>query len=134
VSGSTGMNGAANDAHRLTWAPLSSFTMKSPEYIRKPFWQRAAFHLVVGAKNAGKGTYLAGLAARFTVGKYGDKRHVLWIACGEDSHSIDVRPRIEAAGGDANLVHVVARGRVKLPEDVEEIRRKAQELGDVALS
>jgi hypothetical protein len=68
-----------------------------------------------------------------TCGELGDKERVIWIASGEDSHAIDVRPRILAAGGDDTLVTIVVRGRVKLPDDVGEIRRKASELGDVGL-
>jgi AAA domain len=118
---------------KITWGQLSDVAMKSIRFADKPLWQRGAFHLVCGMKGAGKGTYLSNLAARVTRGELGPNCRVIWIASGEDSHAIDVRPRILAAGGDDTLVTYVHRGHIKLPDHVEEIRRKALELVDVGL-
>src|SRR5260370_1444416 len=80
--------------------PLSDVEMLPIRYVDKPLFQADAFHLVAGKKNAGKGTFLSHVAARVTRGEFGDKKNVIWIAAGEDSLALDVRPRIEAAGGD----------------------------------
>ena len=44
----------------LAWKPLSEIDMRPIVFLDKPVWQEAAFHLLVGRKNSGKGTYLAG--------------------------------------------------------------------------
>jgi len=117
----------------LGWKPLSEIDTRPIVFLDKPVWQEAAFHLVVGRKNSGKGTYLAGEAARVTRGELGARRNVMWIASGEDSYAIDVRPRIEAAGGVVENVTVLDRGRLVLPDHVNEILYKAKEIGDVGM-
>ena len=57
----------------------------------------------------------------------------MWIASGEDSYAIDVRPRIEVAGGVVDNVTVLTQGRLILPNHVDEIRREAEEIGGVGL-
>jgi hypothetical protein len=47
----------------IVWGSLAEVEMKSIRYADRPFFQFAAFHLVVGEKNAGKGTLLSSLAA-----------------------------------------------------------------------
>jgi AAA domain len=64
---------------------LADVEMRPIEYIEKPFFQKNAFHLLVGKKNAGKGTFLSNVAARVTRGELGQKRNVIWIVGGEDS-------------------------------------------------
>jgi hypothetical protein len=117
----------------IVWTNLGEIEMKPIRFADKPVWQCAAFHLVVGRKNTGKGTMLADLAARVTRGELGPKRHVLWIANGEDSYAIDVKPRIVVAGGDPSLVTVASDGRVRLPNDAGQIEQEALELGGVGL-
>jgi AAA domain len=102
-------------------------------YVEKPYLQAAAFHLLAGIKNAGKGTWLALQAARVTRGELGERRHVLWIALGEDSYAIDVKPRILAAGGDPVHVTVLQGSTFLLPDHAVELERKAAELGDVGM-
>lgn len=117
----------------LEWKQLSDITVRPLEFVRKPFLQAAAFHLLVGVKNAGKGTWLAHWAAQVTQGLLGDHSNVIWVAIGEDSYSMDVRPRIEAAGGDPAKVTVLVKGRLTLPTDAEELGRVASVIGDVGL-
>jgi hypothetical protein len=52
----------------LEFRQLAAVEMRSIEWLDRPLFQRAAFQLVVGRKGAGKGTYLAGLAARASQG------------------------------------------------------------------
>ncbi len=117
----------------LTWTPLSEIAMRPIVFRDKPIWQADAFHLLAGRKNAGKGTYIAGEAARVTRGELGERKTVLWIASGEDSYAIDVRPRIEAAGGLVERVRVLERGQLVLPKHVNEIRLAAEDSSDVGM-
>jgi hypothetical protein len=117
----------------LAWKPLSEIDPRAIVFADKPVWQEAAFHLLVGRKNSGKGTYLAGEAARVTRGELGVRRNVMWIASGEDSYAIDVRPRIEAAGGLVENVTVLHQGRLILPDHINEIKEAAKAIGDVGM-
>ena len=110
--------------------PLSDVDMLPIRFVDKPLFQADAFHLVVGKKNAGKGTFLSHVAARVTLGEFGKKKNVIWIAAGEDSLALDVRPRIEAAGGDVDKVYYppfVPR----LPAETGLLQKWAEELGGV---
>jgi hypothetical protein len=123
----------SNEMRReLVFRPLSDIETKPIVFLDKPIWQEAAFHLLVGRKNSGKGTWLAGEAARVTRGELGDRTHVIWIANQEDSYGIDVRPRIEAAGGIVENVTVVI-GRLTLPDDALSLVEKAFEIGNVGM-
>jgi hypothetical protein len=115
------------------WDRLVNVERKPIRFNDKPLYQQAAFHELVGIKNAGKGTLIAYEAARVTRGELGDRRSVIWIASGEDSPAIDVRPRLEAAGGDPARVTILRKGRLVLPDHVDELERVARECGDVGL-
>lgn len=119
-------------SNALAWKPLSEIDARPIVFLDKPVWQQAAFHLLVGRKNSGKGTFLAGEAARVTRGDLGGRRNVIWIASGEDSYAIDVRPRIEAADGLVENITVL-QNKLLLPTHVNDLYRKAQEIGDVGL-
>jgi VirE N-terminal domain/AAA domain len=113
---------------------LSTVAMMPIVFIDKPLFQANAFHLLVGKKNAGKGTFLSSVAARFTRGELGEKRNVLWIAAGEDSLGLDVHPRIVAAGGDAARVFCPeASYTTRLPADIPLIRQWIEQIGNVGL-
>src|SRR5207249_204317 len=100
------------------------------EWLDKPLWQRAAFQLVVGRKGAGKGTYLAGLAARASRGELLDHPVNVLVVATEDSDEIDVKPRVVAAGGDPERIHTLV-GELRLPQDIPALRAAALEIGDV---
>jgi hypothetical protein len=114
------------------WGTLAEVEMKPIRFVDKPLWQAGAFHLLVGEKGCGKGTYLALLTAQFTRGELGEKCSVIWVAAGEDSLSLDVKPRIVAAGGNPELV-IWPKERLLLPSCVEDIRLLGKTLGDVGL-
>ena len=122
-----------NAREERAWRRLSTVEMLPIRFVDKPLFQAAAFHLLVGKKSVGKGTFLAHLAARYTRGELGDKRSVLWIAAGEDSLSIDVLPRIIAAGGDPERIDYPHDFVPKLPTEVGLIQKRAEEIGDVGL-
>jgi AAA domain len=117
----------------LVFGDLSEITMRPIVFADKPLLQASAFHLLAGRKGVGKGTWLASVAARVTLGELGPNRCVIWIALGEDSYEIDVKPRIVAAGGKPKLVKYLQRGRLRLPDDLQTPLRKAREFGDVGL-
>jgi hypothetical protein len=115
----------------LTWERLSEIEMRSIVFLDKPLWQASAFHLNVGRKGVGKGTVQADLAARVTRGELGQKRNVVWIGS-EDSASIDIKPRIVAAGGAAKRVALI-KDWIQLPRDIEKLGNTLVEIGEVGL-
>jgi AAA domain len=115
----------------LGWDWLTAFATKPVVFLDRPFWQADAFHLKVGRKGVGKGTSLADLAARFSRGEMGPKRRVVWIGS-EDSVSIDVKPRVLAAGGDPAQIAVV-KDWLQLPRDIPRLEAMVDEVGDVGL-
>jgi VirE-like protein/AAA domain-containing protein len=117
--------------NKPTLVQLSTVAMLPIEFIDKPLFQANAFHLLVGKKNAGKGTFLSAIAARFTRGELGAKCNVIWIAAGEDSLAVDVHPRIKAAGGDADRVYCPKGPIPKLPSDINLLRQWISEVGEV---
>ena len=90
--------------------------MRSIEWLDKPLLQGSAFHLVAGPKGVGKGTWLARKIADTTQGRLGPKRNVLIVST-EDSASIDLKPRLVAAGADHTRWHLVIEELV-LPRDL----------------
>jgi hypothetical protein len=117
---------------QLTATRLSDIQMRSIEWLDKPLWQRSAFHLFVGRKGVGKGTYLAMLMAKMTRGELYDKPMNALIISTEDSASIDVKPRVIAADGDDQRIHVVNE-HLKLPDDIPALRDLALEIGDIGM-
>lgn len=110
----------------LSATPLAEITMRSIEWLERPLWQRSAFQLLAGPKGAGKGTYLAGLAARVS-----RSANVLFVSS-EDSTEIDLKPRLVAADAVIERCFVIQR-HVRLPDDVGGLRALALELGGVGL-
>jgi hypothetical protein len=120
------------EPRQLSVRRLADVEMRSIEWLDRPLFQRAAFHLVAGKKGAGKGTYLAGLAARASLGGlFGRPMNVLLVAS-EDSDEIDVKPRVRAAGGDESRIYSVD-DELLLPRDIETLKQTALALGDVGL-
>ena len=105
--------------------------MRSIEWLDKPLLQGSAFHLAAGPKGVGKGTWLARKIADTTQGRLGPKRSVL-IVSSEDSASIDLKPRLVAAGADHTRWHLVVE-ELMLPRDLYRIEALAGRLGDVGL-
>lgn len=104
---------------------------KSITWMEKPFLQFSAFHLAAGPKGVGKGTWLAKTTAKMTQGIYGGPRNVVFVSS-EDSASIDLKPRLTAAGADLERVHVIVEN-ITLPDDIGRLRALALEIGDVGL-
>ena len=116
----------------LRFRRLDTVAMRSISFLDRPLWQRAAFELIIGRKGVGKGTYVAGLAARVTRGELYEQPMNVLILASEDSDEIDVKPRIVAAGGDPARIHTLDEAML-LPRDVPRLRAAALEIGDVGL-
>ena len=106
-------------------------TMRSIDWLDKPFLQRSAFELFVGPKGCGKGTLLARIAAYFTQGVYGNNTHVIYVSS-EDSMEVDSVPRLHAAAADLTCVTFVTR-TIRLPDDIPWLEQLANQLGNVGL-
>jgi hypothetical protein len=134
IFGEAGDAGDAGDARKqntrrqgLVATPVADVSMRSIRWLEKPLWQRAAFELLAGPKGSGKGTYQAALAARLSQAGMSS----LFIVS-EDSVEIDLKPRLVAAGAVLERVFVI-RQHVRLPNDIDELRRLAQEIERLAL-
>jgi len=116
---------------QLRTVALDQVVLRSIEWLEKPLIQGSAFSLVAGPKGVGKGTWIAGQAAKMSRGDFGRPRNVL-IVSSEDSASIDLAPRLRAAGADLTRIRLVV-DRFTLPVDLERLRELAVEAGDVGL-
>jgi hypothetical protein len=126
------MTNPACEPFTLAAVRLSEITMRSIEWVDRPFLQRGAFHILAGKKGAGKGTWIARQTARATTGElFGVPKNVLILAS-EDSNAIDLKPRITAAGGDDSRVYSVG-GSVVLPDHIPALRQTAEQYGDIGL-
>jgi hypothetical protein len=57
---------------------------------------------------------------------------VLWIAAGEDSYSMDVKPRLIAAAGIPERFFYPAES-IRLPVDIPALKRAIRRIGNVGL-
>lgn len=105
---------------------LDTIKPKSVIWHWKPFVQQSAFHLLAGRGGAGKGSWLALMTAAMTRGEsehlHGEPRNVIIVAS-EDSASVDLVPRIMAAGGILSRVFLL-KHTLLLPRDVGLLERK----------
>lgn len=121
-----------DDASRpLKTIRASAVTMRSIRWLDKPLLQASAFELLAGAKGAGKGTYVARVAAGTTRGVYGRPRNALMVSS-EDSDAIDTVPRLVAAGADLERVELIDEPFL-LPKDLFRLEDRARATGDVGL-
>jgi hypothetical protein len=116
------------EKRKLQTRPLTDVQPRSIEWLEKPLWQRSAFQLLVGPSGVGKGTYLAGLAARVT--RQG--ANVLFIST-EDSAAIDLVPRLTAAEADLSKCHIPQTMHVKFPADLDLLEEAAKDIGGIGL-
>ena len=90
--------------------------------------------LVAGIGGLGKSTWLAGVAARLSRGELLDGPAATIIVSFEDAAEEGLRPRLQAAEADLQLVQQPvlggeALGAVTLPQDVGELTRLVVEVG-----
>lgn len=94
-------------------APLTEFASQPIDWLWPAWLPRGVVTLMDGNPGVSKSTLVADLAARITIGgewpdgtSVGDVGRVMWITTEDDPGRV-LRPRIEAAGGDASLVRFV---------------------------
>jgi hypothetical protein len=105
--------------------------MRSIEWLDKPLLQGSAFHLIAGPKGVGKGTWTARMIAAMTQGIYGTRKDVL-IVSSEDSASIDLKPRLVAAGADHTGWRLIIEN-ILLPRDLYRLEDLATETTNVGM-
>jgi hypothetical protein len=138
VMAAAGEHGAAAVAkaetgRKMKFSSITQLEMEAIRFVAYPLLQASAFHILVGKKALGKGTFLAGVAARFTRAELGPESNVLWISCGEDSYSLDVKPRLIAAGGVTDNFYYPEGCFFRLPNDVPSLQEEALRIGNVGL-
>lgn len=104
---------------------LSDVDLVEVAWHWKPYVQVGTFHLLAGDGKVGKGVWLAGLAAAITRGLTDatDEPQNVLVVASEDSASIDLKPRIIAAGGDPSRVVILQR-HLLLPRDIGYLEEK----------
>ncbi len=109
--------------------PVSGFERERVDFLepgRVPF---GAVTVLAGDPGLGKSLKTISQAARLSRGELTGKPEVALIATAEDSIAATVRPRLEAAGADLDLVQIVQLVRdgfpdgLRLPDDVQELDR-----------
>lgn len=122
---------SSDESSELGIVRASLVRPRSIEWLSKPLLQASAFTLLAGPKGAGKGTWLARVIGKMTRGEYGGKTHAILVTS-EDSHEIDVVPRLIAAHANLDNVHLVTRD-FRLPRDLDVLRDEAVKIGNVGL-
>lgn len=137
----TGRTGTA--VTELEDAPLTEFASEPVRWLWDAWLPRGVVTLMDGNPGVSKSTLVADLVARITTGRgwpdgsAGDGRpgRAMWITTEDDPGRV-LRPRIEAAGGDASLVRFV-KGEVVFPSGAgpftDLVVRRAAEAEGLAL-
>ena len=122
-----------NDPHvfrRIALIPASSVAAERVEWLMDCWIPRRSLTLLAGREGLGKSTIACDIAARATRGELDNKEpmNVIYLQT-EDSRSMTVRPRLEAAGADLDRVHFVEvtitdaegaiEGSLDLPNDFD---------------
>jgi putative DNA primase/helicase len=101
--------------HRLRLVRLSEIAMLPVPWLWPGYLARGAVNLLVGDPDNGKTLVALDLAARLTTGAAfpdglpnSQPAADVIVLSAEDSMAYTIRPRVEAAGGDSNRVHVLA--------------------------
>lgn len=118
----------------IAW--LLHHELKEVEWVERPLLQ-LAFTLLAGRPGVGKGAIVARWVARCTNGDmYGEPRPAILLSS-EDDPEVDLGPRIEAAGGNRDLVALPPTS-FQLPRDIDWLRGYVRTInglgrGDVGL-
>ena len=124
-------------------APLTEFASEPVRWLWDAWLPRGVVTLMDGNPGVSKSTLVADLVARITTGRCwpdgsagaGRPGRAMWITTEDDPGRV-LRPRIEAAGGDASLVRFV-KGEVVFPSGAgpftDLVVRRASESEGLAL-
>jgi len=134
---------AALSAAELEDAPLTEFASEPVRWLWDAWLPRGVVTLMDGNPGVSKSTLVADLVARITTGRCwpdgssgaGRPGRAMWITSADDPGRV-LRPRIEAAGGEASLVRFV-KGEVVFPSGAgpftDLVVRRAAEAEGLAL-
>ena len=139
-------NDAAEEAATLPSVCAADVPMEAVDWLWPNRFAIGKLGLLVGLPDEGKGQVLCDIAARVTCGDEWPCRegrapqgNVIMLTA-EDDLSDTVVPRLAAAGADLNRIHFVnmvcdnGKNRMfSLVSDLEILRRKIREIGDVVL-
>jgi AAA domain len=128
-------DGTGPKARRLRRQTLASVEARAVRWLVPGMIPLRTLTLVAGEGGLGKSTWLAGVAARLTLGQFACGPADVLLVTFEDPAAEVLRPRVQAAEGDLSRVHVVtvetqdAESLVCLPRDVAELERHITETG-----
>lgn len=113
---------------RFTFLPASLVAAERVDWLVDCWIPRRSLTLLAGREGLGKSTIAVDLAAQATRGELGNPApmRVLYLST-EDSRSMTVRPRLEAAGADLDMVgfldvsHDGYTGALSLPHDFDQL-------------
>lgn len=119
-----------NPVRRITLVPASTVDAERVEWLMDCWLPRRSLTLLAGREGLGKSTIACDVAAQATRGELDNAApmNVIYLQT-EDSRSMTVRPRLEAAGADLDRVHFVdvtisdgdeeIEGSLDLPRDFD---------------
>lgn len=116
--------------HRFTFVPASRVAAERVDWLIDCWLPRRSLTLLAGREGLGKSTIAVDLAAQATRGELDNRTpmRVLYLST-EDSRSMTVRPRLEAAGADLDQVGFLDidrdghSGALELPVDYDRLGR-----------
>jgi hypothetical protein len=137
------MKTESRETREVQFRTADTISPEATEWLYDSTVPRGFFGLLGGREGLGKSLTLVDLAARITKGTLpgcckGQPKSVI-LAATEDSWSHVIVPRLIAAGSDltkiihANVVTTGGETELTLPVDIEGLKQKIQERGDVAL-
>jgi AAA domain-containing protein len=128
---------ALADCHsrRVAATPFSQIERKRVEWLDQGRVPIGLVTILGGYGGLGKSQWEIGLCARLSRGELGEPA-VSLIATAEDDEETTVRPRLEAAGANLELVHSLAiqmgdgtEDGLSLPDDLTEVEARVEQLG-----
>jgi hypothetical protein len=130
---------------RVIFEPLTNFSKESNEWVLHHKIPSDDLTLIIGKGNVGKSTLLTLLCAYITNGVHingerypGGDRPIIYCHS-EDSVEKTIKPRMEAAGVNEALVHLVrvetpgGEGMLQIPRDIDRLMQGAKGMGAAAI-
>lgn len=134
-----------NAARRVTFTALSGFKKRKSDWLLYRRIPATDLTLIIGKGNVGKSTLLALLCAYITSGvdihgeRYADGPRPVVYCHSEDSVEETILPRMEAAGANTRLVHLIkvetpdGEGMLQIPRDMDRLMQAAKDIDAAAI-
>jgi hypothetical protein len=120
---------------RVVTTPFSQISRKRVEWLDPGRVPVGLVTVIAGFGGLGKSQWMIQLCARLSRGELGDPG-VSLIATAEDDEETTVRPRLEAAGANLDLIHSIVvhmddglEDGLSLPDDLSEVEARVEMLG-----